>query len=250
MASGAGKLLRGSCACGRNEYHIHLPEPFSQHATVFFDNSRSSRRTLSAPLSAWLRVPLTTFTSTTTPYFPDETHQSIRRIFAQPNDDTNERRQFCGYCGTQLTRWDERDREMSEMISVTVGSLDVEDAAALLGNEEDAEEYTEGETQPRSSGVTDPVGSDPNPHEAAPPATSVFQARNIEQSLHLGAPWFESMVQDTPIGRVKRQKGGHTSRDGTVRVEWEVVEVGGDDDDDEIAVVDRSAGEKRKRETA
>jgi hypothetical protein len=41
---------------------------------------------------------------------------------------------------------------------------------------------------------------------------------------HRGAPWYEKFVQDTPLGRVKRQKGGHTSGDGTVEVEWEVVE--------------------------
>ena len=51
---------------------------------------------------------------------------------------------------------------------------------------------------------------------------------------HRGAPWYESLVEDTPLGRVKRQKGGHTSGDGTVEVEWEIFEVteGSDEDND------------------
>jgi len=49
-----------------------------------------------------------------------------------------------------------------------------------------------------------------------------------------GTPWFEELVEDTRLGRFKKQKGGHVSRDGSVRVEWEVVEwTEGDDADDE-----------------
>lgn len=41
---------------------------------------------------------------------------------------------------------------------------------------------------------------------------------------HRGALWYESLVQDTALGRVKKQKGGHAIGDGTVEVEWEVFE--------------------------
>ena len=33
------------------------------------------------------------------------------------------------------------------------------------------------------------------------------------------------MVEDSQLGRIKRQKGGHTSSDGKMTIEWEVVEV-------------------------
>lgn len=49
-----------------------------------------------------------------------------------------------------------------------------------------------------------------------------------------GAPWFEEIVQNTRLGRIKQQRGGHSSRDGGVRVEWEVMEwTEADDADDE-----------------
>lgn len=44
-----------------------------------------------------------------------------------------------------------------------------------------------------------------------------------------GMPYFEEMVENSRLGRIKRQKGGHTSRDGRTTVQWEVVEIGGDD---------------------
>lgn len=44
-----------------------------------------------------------------------------------------------------------------------------------------------------------------------------------------GMPYFEEMVEDSRLGRIKRQKGGHTSRDGKTTVEWEVVEIGSDE---------------------
>jgi len=68
--------------------------------------------------------------------------------------------------------------------------------------------------------------------------------RQPQGNQHRGAPWFEEMVRDSPIGRIKRQKGGHTSQDGRTTVEWEVVEVGGDDDGD-VAVQDGSTQGKR-----
>jgi hypothetical protein len=55
----------------------------------------------------------------------------------------------------------------------------------------------------------------------------VEKYRPVQGSVHRGAPWFEEMVEKTPLGRIKRQKGGHTNSgsDGTVeQVEWEVFE--------------------------
>jgi hypothetical protein len=69
---------------------------------------------------------------------------------------------------------------------------------------------------------------------------------------HRGAPWYESLVEDTPLGRVKRLKGGHTSGDGTVEVEWEVFELtqseGEDSEDGDIAPGKRKIGEVEEPE--
>lgn len=43
-------------------------------------------------------------------------------------------------------------------------------------------------------------------------------------------PWFEEMVEGSELGRVKRRRGGETSSDGKTTVEWEVVEIGGEEE--------------------
>jgi len=48
---------------------------------------------------------------------------------------------------------------------------------------------------------------------------------------HRGAQWFEKLVENSPLGRIKRQKGIHTSADGSTRVEWEVMEWSADSED-------------------
>ncbi len=61
-------------------------------------------------------------------------------------------------------------------------------------------------------------------------ATSRATARLETQDR--GAPWFEEMVQNTPLGRLKQQRGGHSGNG--VQVEWEIIEwTEGDDADDE-----------------
>lgn len=62
-------------------------------------------------------------------------------------------------------------------------------------------------------------------------ATSKSVVRSEPQSR--GAPWFEEIVQNTGLGRLKQQRGGHSGNG--VHVEWEVVEwtEEGDDADDE-----------------
>lgn len=102
---------------------------------------------------------------------------------------------------------------------MTVGSLLDEDQAALgeLGflpnGESSDEDFTDIAGPSRQNGAHAAIKSEP-------------QAR--------GAPWFEDMVENTRLGRFKHQRGGHSSRDGSVRVEWEVIEwTDADDADDE-----------------
>lgn len=67
--------------------------------------------------------------------------------------------------------------------------------------------------------------------KAVAPAKRQAQSAVLVAERNRGAPWFEEMVQQTRLGRIKRQKGGHTSNDGSLRVEWEIVEYEGDIED-------------------
>lgn len=46
-----------------------------------------------------------------------------------------------------------------------------------------------------------------------------------------GNPWFEEVIDGSALGRIKRRRGGQSSADGRTKVEWEVVEIGGDDEE-------------------
>ena len=168
---------------------------------------RSVGRHLASPFTAWLRVPLSWFHSSTFAFFPDETHRSIRRTFISPFDRSNHR-QFCGYCGTQLSQWNDSTRQDEEFISLTLGSLLNEDLERL------------GEL-----GLLDPGDEDSQEAQETPKVErTATQFRPARGAAHRGAPWFEELVEDSRLGRIKRQKGGHTSEDGRKSVEWEIVE--------------------------
>jgi len=227
------RALRGSCACGRNRYIVEIPSQAEQLAELRYDNSSAARRHQATPLTLWLRVPLPWFHSATFAHFPDETPASIQRTFTSPfaSASANARRQFCGYCGTQLTSWHERTRDDAEHILLTVGSLLDEDQELL--------------------GELGWLPGDSSDEEAAAPRGMQAQAqdereRTVAQAERAkGTPWFEELVENTRLGRFKKQKGGHVSRDGSVRVEWEVMEwTEGDDADDEAGETTISA--KRK----
>jgi hypothetical protein len=49
-----------------------------------------------------------------------------------------------------------------------------------------------------------------------------------------GIPWFEDMIKGSQLGRIRRRSGGHISSDGKSRIEWEIVEIEEDDDDNRI----------------
>jgi len=214
-------ILNGSCACGRNRYLITIPTDTSSinNAQVIFNNSSHSRRLQASPLTAFLKIPLTWFQSSTIAYRTDETHQSIRRTFSSPIRD-HLRNQFCGYCGTQLSQLDDSSREEDAFISLTLGSLIDEDLDRL-----------------GDLGLLDGVDNE-NEGNAIASATPVSGTRQIiarsnnSAGLHnRGAPWFEDLVEDSPLGRIRRQKGGQASQDGSVVYEWEVVEWSSADQD-------------------
>jgi hypothetical protein len=68
-------------------------------------------------------------------------------------------------------------------------------------------------------------------------------ASRIGVVTHRGAPWFEDLIEDSQLGRLRRQKGGHTSADGSITVQWEVMEWSSADQEEEGASGKRKRGD-------
>ncbi|PQE13077.1 Glutathione-dependent formaldehyde-activating enzyme centromere V protein [Rutstroemia sp. NJR-2017a BBW] len=203
--------LQGGCTCGRNKYTILIPQDATDVARVFFDSSNVHRRSQAAPLSAWLRVPLAWYHSTTYAFFDDETHNAIRRTYTSPAEQ-HAKRHFCGFCGTPLSYWTEEPASHADYISLTLGSLassDLQDLEELGLLPKEALEDAENDKQTIKS-VT--------PHSAS----------NLIESQ--GLPWFETMVEGSKLGRLRTSRGTRTANDGRTQVEWEIVEWTGEDD--------------------
>ncbi len=161
-----------------------------------------------------LRIPLSHIQSTTHAFYPDEAHNTIRRVFT-PRHAPHTKRHFCGFCGTPLTYWSEDPKEEAEWVYVSLGSLRsrsveaLETAGFLSGNRERDENTN---------------------------ITRTGHGRELR-----GTPWFEEMIEGSELGSMKRNRGGQTSADGRTKVEWEIIEFGGDDGE-----VGLTGGEKRK----
>jgi hypothetical protein len=63
-----------------------------------------------------------------------------------------------------------------------------------------------------------------------------------------GLPFFEEMVEDSRLGRIKRRSGAHVGADGST-VEWSVVELDGEDGADAVMgeAVSSESGNGNKR---
>ncbi|KAJ5642159.1 hypothetical protein N7490_006159 [Penicillium lividum] len=215
--------LHGSCSCGRNEYQILIPDDVTEHAQVYFDSSRDNRRFHGTPLTAWLRVPLDWYQSHTTSFYPDETHDSIRRIFT-PRHAPQTRRIFCGFCGTPLTFWTEEPADEADFMSIAIGSLTGEDQHALSDLnllpddlDDDAHDIS------TSSALAPPQGDTSVivPSLTDPPIIS----RSFRHGKIDGIPWFEEMVEGSRLGRLMRAKRGKgMSEDNSTFFEWEISE--------------------------
>ncbi|KAL2074916.1 hypothetical protein VTL71DRAFT_8696 [Oculimacula yallundae] len=196
--------LHGGCSCGRNQYTIRIPEDATEKPQVFFDSGHSHRRFQATPLSAWLRIPIAWYESTTFAFMDDESHSSIRRTYTSPSEQSS-KRHFCGFCGTPLAFWSEETPADAQYISLTLGSLagkdlrDLEDLGVL----------------PKEA-VEDAVGERELLGESA---GLVKEGNNGE-----GLPWFENMVRGSRLENVKTSWGEGRSQNGRFRVEWEIVE--------------------------
>lgn len=105
------------------------------------------------------------------------------------------------------------------------GDLDEESESGLVrDDEEKVDDQTHSPVNEANVG-----GMDGPPAATAP--SSMQRRPVVRHQMHgRGMPYFEEMVENSRLGRIKRQKGGHTSADGTRSVEWEVVEIGGEDE--------------------
>ncbi|KAF2163772.1 hypothetical protein M409DRAFT_25954 [Zasmidium cellare ATCC 36951] len=264
--------LFGSCACERNQYEVIIPAQSASLAQVFFDNTALSRRTQASPVTAWLRVPLDWYSSATIALFPDESHSSIKRTFNTPAQNPTlppTRRQFCGYCGSHLTRWNEglhayTTTNEAGYLDVTLGSLLNEsleklEALRILPDTDSEEEEPSTEGLVRGGTIDDedhiptnedtPSGVDaPASHHLTHIRTATREATQPPHNLqNRGIPYFEEMIADSRLGRIKRRMGGHTSEDGRTSVQWEVVEIGGGNGDEAMVDVSASSDEPNKR---
>ncbi len=224
-------------------YLLPQPSPHKPHPADLL--VRNPGHHLSTPLPSLLRIPLSWYQSSTHALFPDESHASIRRVYSSPGA-PHAHRQFCGYCGSPLTFWTEWPPTEAEFISLTLGSIlgedlrEVEEWAALpftvgggggagnvAGNVAEEEDEEEGRDGKRKAGA-DEEGW-------------MTTSRVVDGVL----PWFEALVEGSRLGRGMRLKrmttttqqadgqdapvrrvtaGGASSVDGTLRVEWEIVE--------------------------
>ncbi|KAK5049480.1 hypothetical protein LTR84_004409 [Exophiala bonariae] len=232
--------IHGACNCGRNVYSITVPQDALERAEVYFDGSSESRRSQATPLTAWLRIPLPWFSSSTQALFSDETHSSIRKVFS-PLHAPHSKRVFCGYCGTHLSYWTEQPASEAEYLSVTLGSLSTEDLEALheldiLPSDTDAESAPSSEMQQTHQGTVS--GEESN---------SQLITRSQRSGTTEGLSWFEELLEGSRLGRGQRTRRGQgVSADGSTRVEWEVSEYfdGGIEEPD--AKQSTTASSKRK----
>jgi hypothetical protein len=142
----------------------------------------------------------------------DETHSSIRRTYTSPHEQ-NCKRQFCGFCGTPLSYWSEEPASEADYISLTIGSLagkdlrDLEDLGLLP--KEALEDSDSDRDTIAQSGHRTPVGH-----------------RDAKEGL----PWFETMVEGSRLGKMKKSWAKHHNSNGRYHVEWEITEFTIDDE--------------------
>ncbi|KAK0709016.1 hypothetical protein B0T26DRAFT_390519 [Lasiosphaeria miniovina] len=221
--------LRGSCHCGRNRYIIQFPKDTVQSAEVLFNSVPSHRVLQASPLAAFLRVPLQWYHSTTLAFYPDETSSMIHRVYTSPHEQ-HAMRHFCGFCGTPLSYWSEEPRSEADFIQLTLGSLLPEDLADLgeFGflsepDDDDDAQAAAGKMiiSPR---IMSPRDTDMGMQDDVVGFTSA--GRQVVGAL----PWFDKLTAGSRLGTLRAHKGYGGNQNGTVRVEWEIVEWTPDDD--------------------
>lgn len=202
---------------------------------MHFGTEASHRLAQASLLSAHIRIPLNWFYSATVAYFPDETANTIRRVYESPAE-SHTRRQFCGYCGTPLTFWTEQPHGEGDYIHVTLGSLCRDDLGdldelGLIPESPSSEEGGGGGGGPSELSVR-VGGGGGGALEAAQQAS---KAERVSAALSMaaqpigresrGIPWIESLVEGSSLGgRLKRASVTRQSADGSAWAQWHIVE--------------------------
>ncbi len=165
-----------------------------------------------------LRVPLSRLRSTTYAFYPDETHNAIRRAFT-PRNYPHSKHYFCGFCGTQLTYWTEESREEADWVCVSLGSLGRESIEKL----EEVGLFANVEENEKEEGNEEGNSKDN------------YEEKRMTKRKHIrelsGTPWFEEMIEGSELGKLKRRRGWRSSLDGKTQVEWEIVEYAAEDEE-------------------
>lgn len=225
------RRLTGGCQCGRNHYIIEPPPNTQELPRVFFDTAPTHSVFQATPLPAFIRIPLTWYKSSATPFFDDETSSTIRRAYTHYSEQ-HSKRSFCGFCGTPLSYWSEQPATEAEYICVTLGSLsrnDLGDLEELGLLPDEAADTTE-----QSAPLTERGDNVPG---------ALLSGRET-----LSLPWFDTMLAGSRLGTMRMSRGASTSRDARVRVEWEVREwTSKDDDDTTTTAAERGAESPNKK---
>ncbi|KAI9815834.1 MAG: hypothetical protein M1832_005248 [Thelocarpon impressellum] len=191
MAADLLSPLHGACSCGRNRYSIYPSPPgtkASSEARLLFSHAGGHEHH-EKEIGPYLRVPLPWYHSTTFSFFPDESHASIRRAY-NPHGAPEVLKHFCGFCGSPLTYWSEQPAREKDFVMVALGSLQgLEDGLEAWGLFESAE------------------GDEPKKGEEGEASEEV--------------EFVEKLVKGR---RVSQHNVTRLNRDGSVTVEWEVVE--------------------------
>ncbi|KAL2016487.1 hypothetical protein VTK56DRAFT_3483 [Thermocarpiscus australiensis] len=217
------RLLRGGCHCGRNRYIIQFPkDATAQAAQVLFHCHPSYRVSQGTPLPAYLRVPLEWYHSATFAFFPDETNSQIHKVYSPPHEQ-HTMRHFCGFCGTPLSYWSEEPRSEAEFIHLALGSLSPRDLADL----EDLGVLPSVDDEPVMVGSADEAG---RRNVGMSEIGGAAELATLDTVGRVGAlPWFDALTEGSRLALLRRERGLGTNREGTVKVEWEIVEWTEDD---------------------
>ncbi|KAL2423526.1 hypothetical protein ABEF94_010677 [Exophiala dermatitidis] len=201
------------------------------------------RRSQATPLTAWLRVPLDWYFSSTQAFFPDETHSSIRRTFT-PLHAPHTQRVFCGYCGTHLSYWTEQPRSEADYMNVTLGSLLSRDLHALQDLDLLPEELELEDVQPTSAQRS--LVQAPTEQTIVTQDENNGLTRTQRTGRSGGLAWFEELLEGSRLGRTQNiRRGVGVSPDGFTSVEWEISEYI-DDGTEEMDSASTPTGSKRK----
>ena len=123
-----------------------------------------------------------------------------------------------------------------------IPDTDEDEEALVQGGDVDEESHIP-TIEERMGGVEGPGVAT----SATQPASQQLSEFASSRMQNRGMPYFEEMVENSRLGRIKRQKGGHTSRDGSTSVQWEVVEIGGDEPTPMEAEAETETGSARSK---